>query len=444
MNRSLSSRRNFLKSTMATAAVAGIGVPAVLAERSPNSKLQIAVVGVGGRGGDNIAEMVTETNGSEKLLAFCDVNTNTLAAQSERYGVEHRYKDYREMFAKHAKELDGVLVASLDHTHGIIACTAMQLGLHCYCEKPLANSVWEIRQMAKFADAKKLCTQTGTQVRSWASAPYYRAIELIRAGAIGKVTEVHNWCDGTYVPAEDPVGTSPIPKELDYDLWLGPTPFIPYNAAWLSFAKYGLWHSGCGWITGMGPHTIDLIWTALNLAPPTLIEVNGPEPHPLYNRDDQHVTWTHPTSNGGSLKVHWYDGTRRPEGIAADRIDASQRSGVLFVGTDGSLQVHYGYQMLFPKEKFASFAPPTPTYPPSVGHHKQWLDAIKANKPEMCECRFEYAGHYTEAANLAAQMHRTRTKRATWNSEKMLTDSDAVNAHLKPQFRDGWEFPVVE
>lgn len=441
------SRRTFLKTGLGTVSAIGLGAvaaPAILADQSPNSKLQIAVVGVGGRGGANIAEMVGETKGSEKLLAFCDIHDKTLKQQSDAYQVEHRYKDYRDMLDEKGSELDAVLVGTLDHTHGIIACTAMNMGLHCYSEKPLANSVWEIRQMTEFARKKKLCTQTGTQVRSWTPAHYYRAIELIRAGAIGKVTEVHNWCTGTYVPAEDPVGESPIPEGFDYDLWLGPTQYRPFHNAWLSFSKYGFWHSGCGWITGMGPHTIDLIWTALELAPPTLIEVDGPEPHPLYNRDEQHVTWTHPQPDGGSLKVHWYDGKRRPEGIPKDLMDSSPASGVLFLGTEGSLQVHYGYHTLFPQKKFADFEPPKPTYPPSVGHHKQWLDAIKANKPDMCECRFEYAGPYTEAINIAAQLHRTGTKKATWNPKMMKTDSDAVNALLKPTFRDGWNFPTSD
>ena len=349
------------------------------------------------------------------------------------------------MFDKQAKEFDAVLVGTLDHTHGIIACSAMELGLHCYCEKPLANSLWETRLMANFAKAKNLCTQTGTQVRAWPSAPYYQAIDWIRTGVLGEIVEVHNWCDGTYVPAEDPVGESPVPAWLDYDLWLGPTPFIPYHEMWLSFSKYGFWHSGCGWISGMGPHTIDLIWTALNLAPPTVIEVDGPkQPHAMYNRDDLHVTFSHKTENGKTLKVHWYDGNRRPEGIPADRIDPAPGSGVLFVGKEGSLQVHYGYHTLFPKEKFAGFQPPAPTYPPTVGHHKQWLDAIKANKPEMCECRFEYAAPYMEAISIAANMHREAVDKVAWNPETMQTDSDAVNKRFKPAFRDGWRFPTCD
>ena len=442
------SRRRFLKTGIGTVASISLGsafAPAILAERSPNSKLNIGVIGIGGRGGANIAEMVAETEGSEKLLAFCDVNSNTLAAQSDHYQVEHRYKDYRDMFEKQAKNLDAVLVATLDHTHGIIACSAMDLGLHCYCEKPLANSVWETRQMANFAKKRKLCTQTGTQVRAWAPGHYYRAIELIRAGAIGEVKEVHNWCDGTYVPAEDPVGQSPIPDWLDYELWLGPAPFIPYHEMWLSFSKYGFWHSGCGWITGMGPHTIDLIWTALNLSPPKAIEVDGPKPpHKLYNRDNLHVTFHHQNPNGDPLPVHWYDGLRRPEGISEELIDSSQRSGILFIGSQGALQVHYGYHTLFPKEKFTGFQPPEPTYPPSVGHHRQWLEAIKAGKPEMCECRFEYAVPYMEAINIAANMHREAVDKVTWDHEKMTTDSDVVNARFKQTFRDGWHFPVCE
>jgi len=441
------SRRTLLKTTLATTTAIGLGTvaaPAVLAQRNPNSKLNIAVVGVGGRGGGNIAEMVAETNGSEKLLAFCDVNANTLAAQSEHYGVEHRYKDYRDMFDKQAKELDAVLVGTLDHTHGIIACSAMELGLHCYCEKPLANSVWETRQMANFAKAKKLCTQTGTQVRAWPSCPYYKAIDGIRAGTLGEIVEVHNWCDGTYVPAQDPVGESPVPAWLDYDLWLGPTPFHPYHEMWLSFSKYGFWHSGCGWISGMGPHTIDLIWTALNLSPPTTIEVDGPKPpHAMYNRDNLHVIFSHKTENGQTLKVHWYDGGRRPEGIPADRMDSAPGAGVLFVGKEGSLQVHYGYLKLFPAERFADSQPQS-VDPPNPGHHKQWLDAIKADKPDMCECRFEYAAPYMEAIGIAANLHREAVDQVTWNPVAMETDSDAVNKLFKPAFRDGWRFPTCD
>ena len=446
-NRSLSSRRHFLKSTFATTTAIGLGpafAPAILADAKANSKLNIAVVGVGGRGGGNIAEMFAQTDGSEKLLAFCDVHSETLAVQSDRYHVEHRYKDYREMFDKQAKELDAVLVATLDHTHGIIACTAMELGLHCYCEKPLANSVWETRQMANFAKAGNLCTQTGTQVRSWPSAPYYRAIEWIREGVLGEIAEVHVWCDGTYVPANDPVGESPVPQWLDYDLWLGPTPFIPYHEMWLSFSKYGFWHSGNGWITGMGPHTIDLAWTALNLTPPTTVEVDGPKPpHALYNRDHLHVTFTHSQGNGKTLKVHWYDGHRRPEGIPADRIDPAQGAGVLFIGKEGSLQVHYGYLKLFPGERFADRQPKS-IYSPSPGHQRQWLEAIKANKPEQCECRFEYAAPYMESLVIAANMHREAVDQATWNPETMKTDSEAVNKRFKPAFRDGWRFPTCD
>ncbi|MDR1383738.1 MAG: Gfo/Idh/MocA family oxidoreductase [Planctomycetaceae bacterium] len=449
------SRRRFLQ----TSAVAGFGLfaaPAILAEKSPNAKLQIGCIGVGGRGGANIAELTAETKGSEKLYAFCDVNSKTLQAQSDKYQVEHRYKDFRELFDKHGKELDAVFIGTLDHTHGIIACSAMELGLHCYCEKPLANSVWETRQMANFAAKKNLCTQTGTQVRSWRSgeaAHYYRGIEWVRSGAVGKIKEVHIWCQGTYVPAKDPTGESPIPEWLDYDLWLGPMPFRPYNEMWLSFSKYGFWHSGHGWIGGMGPHTIDLAWTALNLGTPRVIENDGPEPpHPLYNRDEQHVIFTvsgdHPITASREIQVHWYDGkTRRPkvgdDGIAADAIDAKPQAGVLFVGESGNVQVHYDYHKLLPAEQFKDFQPPQQTIPQSVGHHKQWLDAIKAGKPEQCECRFEYAHKYMEAIGIAAMMHRSAVKKVAWDAEKMTTDSESVNKLLQPEFRSGWRFPEI-
>jgi predicted dehydrogenase len=440
-------RRTFLQ-TASALTLGAVCAPAVLADKSQNSKLNIAVVGVGGRGGANIAEMVNETKGSEKLLAFCDVNSKTLAAQSDKYNVEHRYKDYRTMFDEKSKELDAVLVATLDHTHGIIACSAMSIGIHCYCEKPLANTVWETDQMARWAAKKKLCTQTGTQVRSWNGAHYYRSIELLRAGAIGNINdikEVHVWCNGTYVPKEDQVGSSPVPDELDYDLWLGPSLFRPFHQMWLSFSKYGFWHSGSGWIYGMGPHTVDLAWTALNITPPSIIEVDGPEPpSPLYNRDYQHVLFTHQHVNGNPFKLHWYDGNRKPEGINPELADITKDAGVLFVGTEGTLQVHYGYHMLYPTKKYENYTPPTPAYPPSPGHHKQWLEAIKQNKPELCECSFGYAQHYTNALSVAAQIHRTNTKKAVWNPKELKTDKEEVNKLLKPTFREGWDFPVCE
>ena len=195
----------------------------------------------------------------------------------------------------------------------------------------------------------------------------------------------------------------------------------------------------------MGPHTIDLIWTALDLAPPTIIEVDGPKPpHPLYNRDFQHVTFTHPQKDGKTLKVHWYDGNRRPQGVAEELINSSPGSGVLFLGTEGSLQVHYGYHTLFPREKFADLQAPAPTCPPSPGHQRQWIEAIKANKPEQCECRFEYAAPYMEAIAVAASMHREAVDKVTWNSDAMITDSVAVNKYIKPEFRSGWHFPTCD
>ncbi|MDR2642097.1 MAG: Gfo/Idh/MocA family oxidoreductase, partial [Planctomycetaceae bacterium] len=340
--KALTSRRRFLQ----TAAVVGVGsvfAPSVLADKSPNSKLNLGVIGVGGRGAGDIQELVNDTKGSEKFLAFCDVNANTLNHQSNKYKVENRYQDYRIMLDKHAKELDGVIIATMDHTHGIIACTAMDLGLHCYCEKPLANSVWEIRLMADFARKKKLCTQTGTQVRAWRDAHYYRSFELIQAGAIGDVKEVYIWTNTTFVPTKkedrEPVGETPVPPHFNYDLWLGPVPFRPFHKAWLAHpGRFAFWHSCNGCLAQLGPHTIDMVWTALNLTPPEEIEVDGPDPNPLYNPDKQHVTWTHKRPKGIQLKFHWFDSGRRPTGLP-EEVDLKKQQAIVFIGTEGFLQV---------------------------------------------------------------------------------------------------------
>ncbi|MDR2172407.1 MAG: Gfo/Idh/MocA family oxidoreductase, partial [Planctomycetaceae bacterium] len=362
ITKATTSRRRFIQAATAVG-VGSVFAPAVLADKSPNGKLNIGVIGVGGRGGDDISELVKSTNGSEKFLAFCDTNKNTLNKQSDKYNVEHRYQDYREMLDQKAKELDGVIIGTVDHTHGIIACTAMDLGLHCYCEKPLANSVWEIRLMADIARKKKVCTQTGTQVRSWGNgngAHYYRSFELIKAGAIGEVKEVVIWSDGNFVPRKkeelNPVGESPIPPEFNYDVWLGPVPYRPFHEYWLRWpGRFSYWHSSNGYIAGMGPHTIDMVWSALNLTPPETIEVDSPEPNPLYNPDKQHAIWTHKLANGKKLKFHWYDSNRRPEDLPADLIDPKKKQAIVFVGTEGLLQVHYDYHFLAPKDKFADY-----------------------------------------------------------------------------------------
>ncbi|MDR1290611.1 MAG: Gfo/Idh/MocA family oxidoreductase [Planctomycetaceae bacterium] len=440
------SRRHFLKA----ASVIGLGsffAPAVLADKSPNSKLNLGVIGVGGRGAGDIDELVKSTNGSENFLAFCDVDKGTLNKQSDKYKVENRYQDYRIMLDKHAKELDGVIVVAMDHTHGLIACTAMNLGLHCYCEKPMANTIWEIRLMAEFAKKKKLCTQVGTQVRAWGGAHYYRSFELIQAGAIGEVKEVYIWSDDSFVPKKqdelNPVGESEIPADFNYDVWLGPVPYRPFNKAWRSWpGRFAYWHSSNGYIAQMGPHTIDMVWTALKLTPPEIIEVDCPDPNPLYNPDKQHATWTHRQPNGKQLKFHWFDSGRRPEGLP-EGIDPKQKQAIVFIGTDGLLQVHYDYHFLAPKDKFADYKAPAQTYPPSVGHQRQWVEAIKAGKPEICECNFEYAAPHTEAIVVAVNMHRAKVKKVTWNPEKMETDSKEVNAYFKPKFREGWDFPTL-
>ncbi|MDR2344577.1 MAG: Gfo/Idh/MocA family oxidoreductase [Planctomycetaceae bacterium] len=446
-------RRRFLQA----ASVAGLSTfcaPAILADKSPNSRLNVGVIGVGGRGSADISELVGNNSGyneqnTGKLFAFCDVNKDTLNRQADKYKVEHRYQDYRVMFDEKSKELDAVLIASMDHTHGLIACTAMNLGLHCFCEKPLANSVWEIRLMADFARKKKLCTQTGTQVRSWTNgAHYYRSFELINAGAIGEVQEVFIWSDGNFVPSKkedrEPVGETPVPANFNYDVWLGPVPFRPFHKAWLAHpGRFAFWHSSNGYVAGMGPHTIDMVWTALKLTPPETIEVDGPEPNPLYNPDKQHITWTHRKADGKPLKVHWFDSNRRPENLPAELIDPKKRQAIVFIGSEGVLQVHYDYHFLRPSDKFANYKAPAQTYPPSIGHQRQWIEAIKANKPEKCECNIEYAAPYTEAIVLAVNMHRAGVKKVNWNADKMETDSKEVNAFIKPKFREGWDFPTL-
>ena len=189
----LLNRRQFLKTSALSAAALSasrFASPAVVRAQNANSKLNVAVVGIAGRGAGNISEMVNDSGKLMQIAALCDVDENNLASQGANFPDAKRFYDYRTMFDE-CKSLDAVLVSTPDHTHSVVSLAAMKRGLPCFCEKPLAHDVAEIRDMQKIAKEKKLATQMGTVIH--ATSNYRRVVELIQAGAIGEVTEVHVW-----------------------------------------------------------------------------------------------------------------------------------------------------------------------------------------------------------------------------------------------------------
>ena len=293
--------------------------------RSPNEKLNIAGIGVGGQGGWDIGNCA-----SENIVAVCDVDDRRAAGSFTRFPKAKRYRDFRKMLEEMDRQIDAVVVGTPDHTHAPPAVMAMKMGKHCYCEKPLAHSVHEVRTMIELANKNKLATQMGTQIH--AEANYRRVVELVQSGAIGPVGEVHVWHPVSYGGNGRPKDTPPVPKELDWDLWLGPAPYRPYHPCYLPGTWRSWWDFGSGGLGDFGCHYMDLPYWALKLRHPTTIEAEGPPVQVENTSPGLIVRYEFPARDKlPPVKMTWYDGGKRPPLLAERKIPA-WGAAVLFVG----------------------------------------------------------------------------------------------------------------
>lgn len=434
-------RRKFLR---ASAVIAG-AFPAIVSAQAPGQKLNIAIVGCGGRGGSNLADV-----SSENIVALCDVNEKHLEAAAQKHPKARKLADFRRLF-DHAGEFDAVVVSCAEHTHAFATLPALQMGKHVYCEKPLTHGIWEARVITEAAARAKVATQMGTQIH--ADANYRRVVELVQTGAIGAVSEAHVWVGrawgwqseaaakkhGDIVFATDrPQGSSPIPAGLHWDLWLGPAPERPFHDVYFPGPKwYRWWDFGGGTMSDLGSHWNDLPFWALKLKYPLTIEAGGPPPHPEIAPASMTATYEFPArAEMPPVRLRWYQGEEKPELWRAGLIPKWD-SGVLFVGTEGMILSDYGRHVLLPEEKFKDFRRPAPFIPPSPGHHKEWLHACKTGAPTTCP--FDYSGPLTEANHLGNVAYRLGRK-LTWDPVGLkavgLPEADSL---IRRPYRTGWK-----
>ncbi len=427
-------RRQMLLGSAAMAAGVYAFPSSKLHAANASEKLNIACVGVGGKGWSDMHE----TSVGQNVVAICDVDEGTLAKAAEAFPNAKRYTDWRKLLEQ--KDIDAVTVSTPDHMHAPVAMSAISLGKHIYCQKPLCHSVFEARRLTEAAAAQRVVTQMGIQHHS--TPRFKTAAKLIREGVIGKVREAHVWTDrpGTYWTQgfERPAGSDPVPSGVHWDLWLGVAPERPFvSNSYHPFRWRAFWDFGTGAMGDMGCHGMDPVVHAVELSAPRKVtaETSGTngETGPLWTILHYEFPGTkHTTDN---FKMVWYDGGKRP---SADLFGGGKYhewlNGVLYIGDKGSLVVDYeNLPVLLPTEKFADFKIEAE---PADNHYLQWTEACKGNG--QTSTPFSYSGPLTETVLLGNVALRTG-KAIEWDAKNLKAiGCPEADQFLRREYRNGW------
>jgi predicted dehydrogenase len=439
-------RRRFLQRTAVTGA-ALLTAPAVLSARAPSEKLNVVIIGCGGRGAGNMKEML-----QENIVALCDVSEPNLLRAAEKVPHARKFRDYRKLYDElKDSDFDAVVVSTTEHTHAFATLPALQRKKHVYCEKPLTHNLHEARLIRETAEKANVATQMGTQIH--AGNNYRRVVELIQGGTIGPVREVHVWVSRAWGwqsegeakahrdllwTGERPKDEMPVPGGLDWELWLGPAPRRPFNAVYVPGPRwYRWWDFGNGTMSDLGAHWIDLPFWALKLDAPYLVEASGPPPHPEIAPASMSATFHFgPRGEMPDVKMTWYQGALKPELWQQGRIP-QWGDGVLFIGSKGMLLSNYGKHVLLPEKEFADLKRPPQSIADSIGHHAEWLHACKTRAATTCP--FRYSGLLTESNHLGNIAYRTG-KRLEWDAKAMrIRNAPTAEQYLGREYRKGWQ-----
>jgi hypothetical protein len=484
---SRASRRRFLKATAAATAAGAIGFPYIVPSRAfgANGRIRVASVGVGGKGGGDVDQAAKHVG---DIVALCDVDSNTLNNKAKNYQQAKLFKDWRKMFEEMAGSIDAVTVSTPDHMHGLVAGTAMKLGKHVYCQKPLTQTVYEARALRRLAAEKKIASQMGNQ--GSAGDGLRRAVEVIHAGVIGPVRELHVWSNRPIWPqgVNRPAGSDPVPANLDWDLWLGPAAERPYKAKWPEgpnkdkkvyhdFSWRGWYDFGTGALGDMACHTVNMPFRALKMGYPNVVECEQtselfPETYPKTSR----IRFEFPEREGMvPLKFWWYDGSPddkstpplRPNAEITKEIVAMRGklppSGALLIGDKGKIfsPDDYGsqfYLLLNGEEKFkgsdnheAAKAVPQ-SIPRAPGGNNpndklstddkmkiEWANMMKDGTPAYSNV--DISAYLTEIILLGCIAMRVGVgRKMDWDGPNMKSTNIAeAERFVKPVRRPGWD-----
>ncbi|RJP18224.1 MAG: gfo/Idh/MocA family oxidoreductase [Candidatus Omnitrophota bacterium] len=422
-------RRQFLRRNAGVGV--GLLVPAIWTPNglaSPNERLNIAVIGVGGQGRSNLNSLSREA-----IVALCDVDDERAGDAYAKFPQAKKYYDFRKMLDEMDAQIDAVVVNTPDHTHAHAALMAMRMGKHCYCEKPMAHAIAEVRAMTELAREKKLATQLGVQRHTIGNI--HRVVEIVQSGAIGEVREVVSWQGGNRGMPAMPTEFPPVPAHLQWDLWLGPADERPYSPAYCPYNWRFWWDFGTGETGNWGCHVLDIPFWALKLATPTKVSASGPPIDPqrtsksMFTRMEFPVRETLPP-----VTLHWCHSDQQHPLLKENNLPNWGNN--LFVGSKGMLLCDFNKRKLFPEDRFADFEEPAKTIPDSPGFHREWVNACKGSEPATCN--FDYSGPMTETVLLGNLAYRVGQEFA-WDAKAMkAVGCPQAEPFIRPTYRKGW------
>jgi predicted dehydrogenase len=456
--------------------IAAAGLAALIVPRhvlgagyaAPSDKLRIAAVGIGGMGRNYLKGCQ-----DEQIVALCDLDHTYSAPVFNTYPHAARYHDFREMFDKEEKNFDALIIATPDHTHAILLMAAIRMKKHIYCAKPVAHSICEVRKVRQaLLGAKGLVTKASIQD---SRTGYARATtEILTSGVLGAIREIHIWTFHPIYPASlvRPTETQTPPPGMDWDRWIGPAPFRPFNKAYHPFNWRAWWDFGSGDIGDMGCHTFHTYFEELQLEAPSVIygdrstryeDMDKETPTPETEGSANMVAWEYPSRGGlPPLKMYFYDGGIKPARPAElDHGTPLPPEGVLFVGDNGKLMAsYYGGNpfapfgrlphgvalvpglpggLLLPESKFKNFQQPAMTLPrcERPDHYTEWIRSCKQGTPTVLP--IEFGCQLTELALLGTLALRTG-KVLEWDTASMrVTNHAEANRYVDPPYRAGWK-----
>ncbi len=412
--------------------------------KSKYNSINVACIGIDGRGRGDLEGII---KAGANVIAICDIDSNKLDKCGSELPDARKYADFRELLDKEQKNLDAVVVATPDHTHAPAAMMAMKLGKHVYCEKPLTYDIYEARMLTQAAKKYGVKTQMGNQ--GMADDKMRRQVEYVRSGCAGPIKEVHVFTNRPIWPQGLPRPTkfAPPPRNINFDLWLGPAPERPYHvddkgdSVYLPFKWRGWWDFGTGALGDMACHLMNTAYWALNLTNPASVESIS------YGKTDvQAPNWSiikYEFPQLGArppVTLFWYDGDMLPtDKLTGGKPIPGDHNGTLFVGEKATITAPYMGEPHFTDEAMDKEVGPkiAKTIPRSIGHHEEWLEAIQGG-PDAFSA-FDHSGPLTEMVLLGNLAVRTG-RRIEWDVSKMkVTNDKDAQKFVRREYRKGWE-----